>query len=104
MAQAAGPASSLENEAGGHPLRLRVGIVLWLLSWVPYGLILGLTGAWLTAAWTFEILLGLGGLAIAGAEFAKDVKACGWRSAPVVAWRALIHGRQRTDGGVLSEP
>jgi hypothetical protein len=36
-----------------------VGIGLWILSWVPYGLILGLTGAWLTAAWTVEIVLGI---------------------------------------------
>ena len=50
-------------------MRLRVGIGLWLLSWVPYGLILGLTGVWLTAAWTFEILLGIVGLAIAGTEY-----------------------------------
>jgi hypothetical protein len=40
-------------------VRLRVGIGLWILSWVPYGLILGLTGAWLTAAWTVEIVLGI---------------------------------------------
>ena len=79
-------------------MRLRVGIVLWLLSWVPYGLILGMTGAWLTAAWTFEILLGLIGLAIAGTEFANAVKERGWRGAPAVAWHALVHGRQKPMG------
>ncbi len=74
-------------------MRLRVGIVLWLLSWIPYGLILGLEGAWLTLAWTVEILLGIIGLALAGTEFAQAVKANGWKGAPKVAWRALIHGR-----------
>ena len=37
------------------------------LSWVPCGLILGLTR--LTTAWTDEVLLGIAGLAIAGTEF-----------------------------------
>ncbi len=74
-------------------MRLRVGIGLWLLSWVPYGLILGLTGVWLTAAWTFEILLGIVGLAIAGTEFAQAVKDTGWKRAPLVAWNAMLHGQ-----------
>jgi hypothetical protein len=73
-------------------VKLRVGIILWLLSWVPYGLILGLTDAWLTLAWTFEILLGIVGLALAGTEFAQAVKAKGWKGAPRVAWHALLHG------------
>jgi len=73
-------------------MRLRAGIVLWILSWVPYGLILGLSGAWWTAAWTVEILLGLSGLALAGTEFAYAVRARGWKGAPGVAWRTLLHG------------
>ncbi len=53
-------------------MKLRVGIVLWILSWVPYGLILGLSGGWLTLAWAFEIMLGVVGLALAGTEFAAS--------------------------------
>ena len=74
-------------------VRLRLGIGLWLLSWVPYGLILGLSGAWLTAAWAIEILLGIAGLAIAGAEFAQAAKDRGWKGAPAVVWRAMVHGQ-----------
>lgn len=74
-------------------MRLRVGIVLWLLSWVPYGLIFGLSGAWLTVGWTVEILLGIIGLALAGTEFAQAVKLKGWKGAPRLTWRALVHGR-----------
>jgi len=74
-------------------MRLRLGIGMWMMSWVPYGLILGLTGAWLTAAWAVEILLGVAGLAIAGSEFAQAVKARGWKGAPAVAWRAMLHGQ-----------
>ena len=71
-------------------VRLRVGVILWTLSWVPYGLIFGLSGAWLTVAWTVEITLGLVGLALAGTVFAQAVKTSGWRGAPGVAWRALL--------------
>jgi hypothetical protein len=73
-------------------VKLRVGILLWLLSWVPYGLIFGLSGAALAAAWTFEFLLGITGLALAGTEFAQAVKERGWKNAPKVAWRTLLHG------------
>jgi hypothetical protein len=74
-------------------VKLRLGIMLWILSWVPYGLIFGLSGASLTAAWTVEILLGITGLAIAGTEFAQAVKDKGWKGAPAVAWTSLIHGQ-----------
>ncbi len=74
-------------------MKLRLGITLWLLSWVPYGIILGLSGAALTIAWTVEILLGITGLAIAGSEFAEAVKDRGWKGAPSVAWHAMIHGQ-----------
>jgi len=66
---------------------------MWILSWVPYGLILGLTGGWLTAAWTFEVLLGIAGLALAGSGFAQAVKEQGWKGAPAVAWHSLVHGK-----------
>ena len=75
-----------------HSVRLRIGILLWILSWVPYGIILGLDGLWFTLVWVFEIALGLIGLALAGTEFAEAVKTCGWKHAPKVAWKALIHG------------
>ena len=69
-------------------MRMRVGVTLWALSWVPYGL----AGAWLTLAWGFEVALGLVGIAIAGAEFGRAVKGRGWRRAPSVAWQAFLHG------------
>jgi hypothetical protein len=74
-------------------MRLRLGITLWILSWVPWGLILNLSGAWLTVAWTVEILLGITGLAIAGTQFAQAVKDEGWKGAPTVAWHALVRGK-----------
>ncbi len=74
-------------------MKLRLGIALWILSWVPFGLILGLSGGWLTLAWTVEILLGVTGLAIAGTEFAQAVKDKGWKGAPAIAWNAMLHGK-----------
>jgi len=73
-------------------VKLRVGVVLWILSWVPYGIILGLDGASLTIAWTVEIMLGVVGIALAGTEFAQAIKARGWKGAPRAAWHSLIHG------------
>ncbi len=74
-------------------MKLRIGVVLWVLSWTPYGIILGLDGAWLTLAWAFEITLGLVGIALAGTEFGQAVKTSGWKRAPGIAWHALIHGQ-----------
>ena len=73
-------------------VRLRTGVALWGLSWVPYGIILGLTGVWLTIAWTIEILLGIVGLALAGTEFKRAATETGWKGAPKVAWHTLVHG------------
>ncbi|MFN8036357.1 MAG: hypothetical protein U0V73_10520 [Acidimicrobiia bacterium] len=73
-------------------MKLRVGIVLWALSWIPYGIILGLDGVWLTVSWGVEITLGIVGLALAGTEFAQAVKEHGWHGAPGVAWRAMRNG------------
>ena len=73
-------------------VKLRLGVVLWLLSWIPYGIILGLDAAWLTVSLTVEVLLGMAGLALAGTQFAQAVKQQGWKHAPGVAWHALVHG------------
>ncbi|MGO8860518.1 MAG: hypothetical protein ACLQRH_07095 [Acidimicrobiales bacterium] len=71
-------------------MKLLVGITLWLLSRVPYGLILGLSGVWLCAAWAVEVLLGVVGLAIAGTEFAQAFKDRGWKGAPCVLGRPNV--------------
>src|SRR4051794_37428103 len=73
-------------------VRLRVGVVMWALSWVPYGIILGLSGVWLTLSWIFELTLGIVGIALAGTEFGSAVKTKGWRGAPRVAWTSFVHG------------
>ncbi len=59
-------------------VRLRIGVVFWLLSWVPFGIIFGVRGAWLPVVWTLEVLLGLAGVALAGSAFFAATKACGF--------------------------
>lgn len=80
------------GDAPSGALRLRVGVVMWALSWVPYGLLLGLSGMWLSLSWALEVLPGVVGIALAGSVFATAVNAHGWRGAPAVAWNAFLHG------------
>jgi hypothetical protein len=75
--------------------RLRLGIALWLLSWVPIPILLGISGRGRYLIWGVQILIGLIGLAVAGSAFVEAVKRVGWRSAPGVLWRALLHGDER---------
>ena len=85
--------------------RLRVGLAIWLVSWVPFPVILLAIGhrfGWgqddasasrfLAIAWTVQIVLGLVGVAIAGSAAIGVVKAVGWRRLPRVAWAAIRHG------------
>jgi len=79
-------------EGQSRALLLRAGVAMWAMSWVPYGLLLGLSGIWLTLSWGFEVLLGVAGIALAGSVFAAAVKTGGWRAAPAVAWHTFVHG------------
>ena len=81
-------------------MRLRLGVLMWLLSWIPYGVVLGLSGDALTIAWALEITLGVVGLSLAGVEVAGAVKAAGWRKAPGIAWHTLLHGHAAEAGAV----
>ena len=72
--------------------RLRLGVVLWLASWAPIPILFGITGWARYAVWGVQIVIGLLGLALAGSAFFDAVKGVGWRRAPGVLWRALLHG------------
>ena len=84
----AGPTATSLAAIMGFGHEAVIPVVLTLLV----GTLLGLTGAWLTLAWAFEITLGLVGIGIAGSAFADGVKTHGWRGAPGVAWHAFRHG------------
>ena len=81
----------LENAAretfdGHEVVRIRVGIGLWLLSWIPFGLIFHLKGWAFVAAILIEVAIGLIGLAIAGSVVAQSTKNVGWRLGLRNAW------------------
>jgi hypothetical protein len=73
-----------------------LGILLWLLSWVPIPILLGINGAARYAVWGVQILIGLLGLALAGSAFVDEVKNVGWRRAPGALGRALLHGDEQS--------
>ena len=75
--------------------RLRLGIVLWLLSWAPIPMMFGLTGQARYAIWGVQIAIGVIGLALAGSAFFQAVKGLGWKRAPGALGRALLHGDEQ---------
>ena len=85
-------------------VRLRIGIVLWLMSWVPFAAIVGADTAERAAIWTAQVVIGILGLALAGTAFATMVKTVGWRHAPAAAWRTLLHGQTAIVAAAPPEP
>ena len=75
-----------------HAVRMRLGVTLWALSWVPYGLILGLAGAWLTVGVGLRVRTRPRRDRHRGRRVHRAVKGQGWRRASAVAWEALRHG------------
>lgn len=76
--------------------RLRLGIALWLVSWLPIPLVLGITGKGRYVIWAVQIVIGATGLVLAGSAFVDAVKRLGWKRAPRALGRALIHGEEET--------
>ena len=73
-------------------LRLRLGIALWLLSWVPFPVILGISGTARLVIWGVQFAVGAVGLALAGSAFLEAARQVGWKRAPAVLWQALLQG------------
>ena len=80
------------SHGGLAAARLRLGIVLWLLSWVPIPILLGISGIGRYVIWGVQIVVGLIGLALAGSAFFEAVRQLGWKRAPAALGRALLHG------------
>ena len=86
-------------------LRLRVGIGLWVCSWIPFGSItLAIARAmganpsdqaahvYLMTTLTIEIIIGIIGVALAGGEAIAILKTVGWKHLPKVVWMLLRTG------------
>jgi hypothetical protein len=81
-------------------LRLRVGLTLFALAWVPAQLFIWLFGVSGDAAgqfrilcWTVQVFVGLLGTWLAGSTTIAVVKQLGYRRAPAVLWRMVVTGR-----------
>jgi hypothetical protein len=80
-----------------HPMRIRIGVLLILISWLPIAQVL----IWASGAssdqadrvrlvtWSIQILIGLVGVAVAGRETVRLAKSVGWRRLPRAVWVLL---------------
>jgi hypothetical protein len=97
--------AAIEQPAPPRPNRIRLGIVLMLLSWVPAPIVVwaasslrGVSHSSETqheltvTVWTVEVLVGLFGVWLAGSEAVGIVKSVGWRRTPGIVWRLVRHG------------
>ncbi len=86
-------------------LRLRIGVFLWVCSWIPFGSItlaiaraLGADPAdqaahvYLMTTLTIEIVIGVVGVALAGSEAIAILKRVGWKHLPRAVWTILRTG------------
>jgi hypothetical protein len=89
--------SDIPDVAPVRPVVIRLGITLWILSWVPFPVIFGMDGTQRAVCWTIQVFIGIVGLALAGGAFAQTVKTVGWKRAPRVAGFVLWHGRMPDD-------
>jgi hypothetical protein len=81
----------------GRALRIRLGLGLVIASWLP----VAQTLIWVTSAsdghsdriraavWSIQVVIGLIGAAVAGAETIRVARSVGWRRAPATVWRLL---------------
>jgi len=80
-----------------HPMRIRIGVLLILISWLPIAQIL----IWAASVpsdqaervrlvtWSIQILIGIVGVAVAGRETIRLAKSVGWRQLPRAVWALL---------------
>jgi len=81
----------------GRALRIRLGLGLVIASWLPVAQIV----IWVTSAsdghadriraviWSIQVVIGLIGAAVAGAETIRVARSVGWRRAPAIVWGLL---------------
>jgi hypothetical protein len=88
-------------------LRVRVGLGLFVFSWLPIAqVVISVAGMHAAAAaefravvWGAQWTIGLVGLVIAGGAVADVVKHSGWRHTPALLWQMLRTGSVPPDRG-----
>jgi hypothetical protein len=91
-------------------LRLRLGILLWALSWFPFAQILiyiaqqngKLTSAssantFRLCVWGVQIVVGIIGIALVGKLAFEEAKKAGWRKTPRRLWELFLHGPEEAE-------
>jgi hypothetical protein len=90
-----------------HPVRLRFGVLLIILSWFPFAQIVisvlrdhGHLTSDRSASnlrlviWGVQILVGLVGVLLVGKVAIKEAKRAGWRRAPGHLWQLFWRGSE----------
>ena len=70
-------------------VRIRVGVVLIVVSWLPIAWLVSASAELRAAIWGVQIVIGLIGVAIAGRETIRIAKSTGWRNSPRAVWGLL---------------
>jgi hypothetical protein len=78
-------------------LKIRVGVSLVIVSWLPVAQLIIWLGSYSgdqatalrASIWGVQVVLGFVGVLIAGRETIQIAKSVGWRRAPVVVWGLL---------------
>lgn len=90
-----------------HLIRLRVGIVLIVLSWFPFAQIFiriardhghltseSSASTFRLIIWGIQIVVGLVGVLLAGRAAVEEAKRAGWRRTPKHLWRLFWRGSE----------
>ena len=85
--------------------RLRVGILLIVLSWMPFAQVLiyiahnndkltsgSSTNSFRAVVWGIQIVVGLVGVALVGKLAIEEAKKTGWRKTPRRLWQLFRYG------------
>jgi len=100
-------AGSPRDPMRAHLLRLRLGILLIVLSWFPFAQILiwllqdrgyltseGSASAFRLVVWGIQIVIGLVGVLLVGKLTFEEAKRTGWRRTPRHLWRLFWRGAE----------
>jgi hypothetical protein len=99
------PALCLDRSVQSHLVRLRLGILLIVLSWFPFAEILitvlrdhGHLSSDNSATrlrlviWGIQIVVGLVGVLLVGKVTVREARRTGWRRTPAHLWRLFWRG------------
>ena len=97
----------LDESMQSHLVRLRLGILLIILSWFPFAQILmsvlrnhghltseGSAANLRLVIWGIQIVVGLVGVLLVGKVTVKEAKRAGWRRTPRHLWRLFWRGSE----------